>query len=81
MFIQVGIIKNKLIYSVHSMGECCHDKYLRMPSSGMLRRVVLVRTDDSVERITSIIRRTNIGKLGTPIAVHRLLVTVNVPSL
>jgi hypothetical protein len=36
-----------------------------MPSSGMLRRVALVRTDVSEERSTSIIRVTRIGELGT----------------
>jgi hypothetical protein len=36
-----------------------------MPSSGMLRRVALVRTDVSEERIASIIKVTRIGELGT----------------
>jgi hypothetical protein len=58
-----------------------------MPSSGMLRRVALVRTDVSEERITSIIRVTRIGKLGKMLAVTgnrntrsvlRLLVTANI---
>jgi hypothetical protein len=40
-----------------------------MPSSGMLGRVALVRTDVSEERITPIIRVTRIGKLGTTLAV------------
>jgi hypothetical protein len=40
-----------------------------MPSSGMLRRVALVRTDVSEECITSIIRVTRIGELGTTLAV------------
>jgi hypothetical protein len=31
----------------------------------MLRRVALVRTDSSEERIASIIRETGIGELGT----------------
>jgi hypothetical protein len=35
-----------------------------MPSFGMLRRVALVRTDVSEERIASIIRVTRIGELG-----------------
>jgi hypothetical protein len=38
---------------------------LRMPSSGMLRRVALVRTDVSEERIASFIRVTRIGEQGT----------------
>jgi hypothetical protein len=47
-----------------------------MPSSGMLRRVALVRTDISEEHIASIIRFTRIGELGATSAVssnrHRL---------
>jgi hypothetical protein len=40
----------------------------------MLRRVALVRTDDSEERIASIIRMTKLGR------VNRLLFTASVPS-
>jgi hypothetical protein len=40
-----------------------------MPSSGMLRRVALVRTDVSEESISSIIRVKRIGELGTTLAV------------
>jgi hypothetical protein len=36
-----------------------------MPSSWMLRRVILARTEVSVELSVSIIRVTRIGKLGT----------------
>jgi DNA-binding TFAR19-related protein (PDSD5 family) len=36
-----------------------------MPSSGMLRRVALVRTDVSEELSAYIIRMTRIGELGT----------------
>jgi hypothetical protein len=36
-----------------------------MPSSGMLRRVALLRTDVSEERSASIIRVTRVGELGT----------------
>jgi hypothetical protein len=43
---------------------CC-----RMPSSGMLRRVALVRSDVSEERIDSIIKVTRISKLETTLAV------------
>jgi hypothetical protein len=41
----------------------------RMASSGMLRRVALVRTDISKERIASIIRETRIAELGTTLAI------------
>jgi hypothetical protein len=52
-------------------------------SSGMLRRVALVRTDVSEELSASFIRVTRIGELGTMLAVflrsvRRLLVTVSV---
>jgi hypothetical protein len=40
-----------------------------MPSSGMLCRVVLVRTELSEEHVASIIRVTIIGELGTTLAV------------
>jgi hypothetical protein len=40
-----------------------------MPSSGMLRRVALVRTDVSEEFSTSIIKVTKIGELGIKLAV------------
>jgi hypothetical protein len=46
-------------------------------SSGMLRRVALVRTDISEEHSASFIRVTRIGKLGTTLAVtsnRRMLV-------
>jgi hypothetical protein len=42
---------------------------LRMVSSGMLRRLVLVRTDVSEELSASFIRVTRIGELGTTLAV------------
>jgi hypothetical protein len=58
-----------------------------MPSSEMLRLVALVRTDESEECSTSVIRVTRIGKLGT-LAVtsnrHMLVLTTatwrNVPD-
>jgi hypothetical protein len=52
-----------------------------MPSSGMLRRVALLRTDVSEEHTASIIRVTRIGELGTLVflrSVLLLLVTANV---
>jgi hypothetical protein len=54
-----------------------------MMSSGMLRRVALVRTDVSEELITSFIRVTRIGELRTRLAVFlrsvsRFLVTASV---
>jgi hypothetical protein len=41
---------------------------LRMVSSGMLRRVALVRADVSEELSASFIRVTRIGELGTTLA-------------
>jgi hypothetical protein len=56
-----------------------------MPSSRMLCRAALVRTDVSEEHIASIIRVTRIGELGTLAATSNrssMLVTANVvPSL
>jgi hypothetical protein len=59
-------------------------------SSGMLRRVALVRTDVAEEHSASAIRVTRIGELGTLVvtnnrrllrrSVRRLLVTANVTS-
>jgi hypothetical protein len=54
-----------------------------MASSGMLRRVALVRTDVSKELSASFIRVTRIGELGTTLVVFfrsvcRLLVTTSV---
>jgi hypothetical protein len=53
-----------------------------MLSSGMLRRVALVRTDVSEEMNASFIRVTRTGELGTPLvflrSVRRLLVTASV---
>jgi hypothetical protein len=57
-----------LLYSYHCSKALL--KRWRMPSSGMLRRVALVRTDVSEEfSATSIIRVTRIGELGTTLAV------------
>jgi hypothetical protein len=44
------------------------DTNRRMASSGMLRRVALVRTDVSEELSASFITLTRIGELGTPLA-------------
>jgi hypothetical protein len=43
-----------------------------MPSSGMLRRVALVKPDVSEERIASIIRMTISGEVGTTLVVRLL---------
>jgi hypothetical protein len=60
-----------------------------MASSGMLRRMALVRTDFSEEHSASVFRVTRIGELGTLAvtsnlvflrSLRRLLVTTNVPS-
>jgi hypothetical protein len=42
-----------------------------MASSGMLRRVALIRTDISVELNASFMRVIRIGKLGTTLALSR----------
>jgi hypothetical protein len=67
-------------WSLWSAGHPCNAVSLRrMPSSGMLRRVALVRTDVSEELSASIIRVTRIGELGTlAVTSNRLLVTANV---
>jgi DNA-binding TFAR19-related protein (PDSD5 family) len=54
-----------------------------MASSGMLRRVALVRTDVSEELKASIIKMTRIGKLGTTLAVtsNRRTLRKNTKSL
>jgi hypothetical protein len=44
-----------------------------MLSSGMLRRVALVRTDVSEELTASITRVTRIGELGTTLAVTSVI--------
>jgi hypothetical protein len=44
-------------------------KLRRMVPCGKLRRVALVRTDDSDESFAFIIRMTRIGELGTTLAV------------
>jgi hypothetical protein len=46
-----------------------HKNVCRMPSSGMLRHVALVRTDVSEELGTSTIRMTKIGELGATLAI------------
>jgi hypothetical protein len=55
-----------------------------MPSSGMLRRLALVKTDVSEERSASIIKVTKLGELGTHVvflrSVLRVLITANVSN-
>jgi hypothetical protein len=55
----------------------------RMASSGMLRRVALVRTDVSKERSASFIRARRIGEIGTALAVtsNRRTLRRNITSL
>jgi hypothetical protein len=50
-----------------------------MPSSGMLRRVVLIRTEVSEERSASIIKVTRMRELGTklPVTSNRLVLRRN----
>jgi hypothetical protein len=47
-----------------------------MVSSGMLRRVVLLRTDVSEELSASFIRVRRIGELGTTLAISSQLASV-----
>jgi hypothetical protein len=49
-------------------GEGMNERLIRMVSSGMLRRVALVRTDVPEEPGASYIRVTRIGELGTQAA-------------
>jgi hypothetical protein len=61
-----------LLYVLHSQNKDLRVslRWLwRMASFGMLRRVALVRTDDTEELRASIIRVTRIGELGTTLAV------------
>jgi hypothetical protein len=51
-----------------------------MASSGMLRRVTLVRTDVSEKLSASIIRLTRIGELGTTLAVTSNRRTLGISS-
>jgi hypothetical protein len=48
---------------------CKHRQFLRKASSGMLRRVALVRIDVTEELSASFIRVTRIGEIGTTLAV------------
>jgi hypothetical protein len=52
---------------IRSLVRDSQEKY-RMVSSGMLRRVALVRTDVSEKPSASFIRVTRIGELGTTLA-------------
>jgi hypothetical protein len=56
--------------------ERCKDSVPRMASSGMLRRVALVRTDVSEELSASIVRVTRISELGTTSGLTRNRQTV-----
>jgi hypothetical protein len=92
-----GLLALQIRY--HILASCCTgfrhlcllpssrqlDPTLKMPSSGMLRLVTLVRTDISKERIAYIIRVTGIGELSKTLTISskrstvlRLLVTANI---
>jgi hypothetical protein len=66
-------------------GLCASFNYIQIlliiPSSGILRRVALVRTDVSEERSASIIRVTRTDKLGTLAVTSNLLVTLMMEAL
>jgi hypothetical protein len=49
--------------------KCDQISFRRMPSSGMLRRAALVRTDVSEIRIAFIIMEERVSELGTTLAV------------
>jgi hypothetical protein len=56
----------RFIKLIRLIGSRTHElPTCRMASSGMLRRVALVRTDVSEEPSASFIRMTRIGELGT----------------
>jgi hypothetical protein len=58
------LIKANFLYVLNSALK-------RIPSSGMLRRMALVRTDVSMEPSASIIKVTRIGEVGTTLDVTR----------
>jgi hypothetical protein len=67
---------NTLLFSIKRLKEmlskiceCSVYSTGRMPSSGILHRVVLVKTDVSEKLIASIIKVTRIGELGKTLAV------------
>jgi hypothetical protein len=70
-FILQQISKCRFIFSPFSITTIFGGQWMewRIVSSGMLRRVALVRTDVPEELSTSFIRVTRIGELGTTLAV------------
>jgi hypothetical protein len=60
------LLSRRIFGTMKEVGVCL--KKRRMPSSGMLRRVALVRTEVSEELNASLIRVTRIGELGTILA-------------
>jgi hypothetical protein len=90
--LDLEVIKETGVTLVHQDLKAFRDQKVsnkfscRMPSSGMLHRVALVRTDVSEELRASLTRVTRIGELGTILAltsnrrmsVRRLIVTASV---
>jgi hypothetical protein len=83
------VISLDIKLSSYLKGKTLRIRYRAQPSSGMLRRVAVVRTEVSEEPNVSIIRATRIGELGTTLTISsnylvflfsmlRLLVTANV---
>jgi hypothetical protein len=73
-----GILLPSWEHTTLSLANSWTELLRRMPSSGMLHRVALVRTDVSEERSASIIRVTRIGELGTSGRLLRLNSTLTI---